>query len=365
MYPASMPEDNPKLERIQTSAAAQRLRFRTPYCGEPQTFRCVFRAALSIMLILFSCQVQAANKLRLAAQKTGTFAFELAVIKAQGLDKKADLDIEVAELASPEAAKVALMGGSVDIILSDWLWVARQRNLGNPLLFFPYSTALGAVMVASASPISSLEDLKGRKLGVAGGALDKSWLLLQALAARSGLDLKSEAKIVYGAPALLQQKALAGEVDASLNYWNFSVALEARGFRRLIDMEEVLRRLGFKEKLAMVGYVFEQRFAEAHSDALRRFFKIAQEARESLARSDADWGMIGRQIGVEDPTELALYRRAYLDGVPHRPIEDEITEARALYGLLAKIGGSALVGAHGQFDPDLYFRGAIAPSQEN
>src|SRR5438128_5931856 len=121
-----------------------------------------------------------AEVLRVAVQKTGTFAWELAVIRAHGLDKQANLAIEVLELASPEAGKIALRSGTADIILSDWLWVSRERSLGAKLTFYPYSSALGAVMVPAASSIQTLADLRGRKLAVAGGPIDKSWLLLLA-----------------------------------------------------------------------------------------------------------------------------------------------------------------------------------------
>src|SRR6478609_11135964 len=93
-----------------------------------------------------------AEILRVAVQKTGTFAWELAVIRAHGLDKQANLSIELLELASPEAGKIALRAGSADIIISDWLWVSRERSLGAKLMFYPYSSALGAVMVPDSSP---------------------------------------------------------------------------------------------------------------------------------------------------------------------------------------------------------------------
>ena len=115
-------------------------------------------------------------------QKTGTFAWELAVIRAHGLDSRPISRSRLLELASPEAGKIALRAGSADIIVSDWLWVSRERALGAKLTFYPYSSALGAVMVPAASPIQTLADLKGRKLAVAGGPIDKSWLLLQACA---------------------------------------------------------------------------------------------------------------------------------------------------------------------------------------
>src|SRR5207245_11032704 len=122
----------------------------------------------------------AADRIRVAVQRTGTLAWEIDVIKRHSLDRKADLAIETIELASTEAGKIALRGGSADLMLSDWLWVARERSLGDGLVFYPSSTTLGAVMAPAQSPIREVADLKGRKLAVAGGPLDKSWLLLQA-----------------------------------------------------------------------------------------------------------------------------------------------------------------------------------------
>ena len=96
-----------------------------------------------------------AEALRVAVQKTGTFAWELAVIRAHGLDKQANLSVEVLELASPEAGKIALRAGNADIVVTDWLWVSRERGLGAKLTFYPYSSALGAVMVPASSPIQT------------------------------------------------------------------------------------------------------------------------------------------------------------------------------------------------------------------
>ena len=143
-----------------------------------------------VFLLACSGAAHADDNLRVAAQKTGTFSWELGVIKEHGLDKKAGIHLDVTELATTEAGKVAIMGGSADIAISDWLWVSRERSLGGKLKFYPYSSTLGAVMVPPASSIAKLADLKGKKLGVAGGPLDKSWLLLQAYAKNSGIDLE-------------------------------------------------------------------------------------------------------------------------------------------------------------------------------
>ena len=190
----------------------------------------MLRFALTAFLVLAGAtSAAAADRIRLAVQKTGTLAWELDVIKTHGLDRKLDLVIEPIELASTEAGKIALKGGSADLMLSDWLWVARERSLGDGLVFYPSSSTLGAVMVPAQSSIRELIDLKGKRLAVAGGPLDKSWLLLQAWARRAGVDLRKQATVVYGAPPLLTEKALQGEIDATLTFWNFCANLESKG----------------------------------------------------------------------------------------------------------------------------------------
>jgi NitT/TauT family transport system substrate-binding protein len=263
------------------------------------------------------------------------------------------------ELASPEAGKVALKGGSADLIVSDVMWVARERALGGSLTFHPYTSTLGAVMVPQSSPVQRLSDLAGKRLGVAGGALDKSWLLLQALARRNGLDLRTSAAILYGAPQLLSVKAEQGDVDAVLNYWNLSADLEAKGFRRAIEMADVQKQLGADGPIAMVGYAFDETFAARNGDLLRRFFAMTNNAKVILAQSPDEWVRLADRIGSRDPRVLAIYRQRYKAGIPRRSLAAEEADARVLFRVLAEAGGSDLVGPAQELPAGTYwFAGA-------
>jgi NitT/TauT family transport system substrate-binding protein len=297
----------------------------------------------------------AADRIRIAAQRTGTFAWELAVLKAHGLDRQAGIDIETTELASTEAGKVALEGGSVDLMLSDWLWVTRERALGDDVVFYPYSSALGAVMVPANSPIRGFADLKGKKLAIAGGPLDKSWLLLQALARRSNLDLKTQAEVVYGAPPLLQQKTLQGETDATLTFWNFCAELEANGMRRAVAMDDVVKGLGATGPVAMVGYVFNGNWAQRNRSLLDRFFAATRQAKDILAQSPDEWQRLALRVLVGGTSALDVYRQRYLEGIPRRSLGAEVADARTLYNVLAEIGGADLVGPARELDPGTFY----------
>jgi NitT/TauT family transport system substrate-binding protein len=313
------------------------------------------RLCVIAALTLAVSNAMAADRIRIAAQRTGTFAWELDILKAHGLDRKAGIDTEITELASTEAGKVALESGSVDLMLSDWLWVTRERALGDDVVFFPYSSALGAVMVPANSPIGGIADLKGKKFAVAGGPLDKSWLLLQALARRSGLDLKTQADVAYGAPPLLQQKALQGETDATLTFWNFCAELEAAGMRRVLPIADVMKSLGAAGSVAMVGYVFNGKWAERNRSLLDRFFAATRQAKDILAQSPDEWQRLAPRVVLGGAGALEVYRQRYLEGIPRRPLGAEIADARILYAVLADVGGTDLVGPARALDPGTFY----------
>jgi NitT/TauT family transport system substrate-binding protein len=319
----------------------------------------VLLCCLRLWLIGAVCVVTTAafaDTIRLAIQKTGTVAWELDVARAHGFDKDAGLTIDTLELASPEAGKIALRGGSADVIVADWLWVSRERDLGAKLVFYPYSTALGGVMVSGDSPIHTLADLKDKSLAVAGGPIDKSWLLLAAATKQQGVDLKQEARIVYGAPALLAAKMQQGEMDAMLNYWNFCARLEAQGFRRVTDIEDLLPRFGAEGKLSMIGYVFDERWAQAHREAVARFLDVTAKAKQIMLTSDVEWQRIAPLTGTSDAAELKIYRDRYRQGIPNRSVDAEEADARVLYRVLAELGGPALVGQGKELAPGTFYR---------
>src|SRR3546814_7091272 len=116
--------------------------------------------------------------------KFGTANWEISTIQRHGLDERHGFALDVLELASNQATTVALQAGEVDVIVSDWLWVSRQRAEGKPYTFVPFSSAVGSLMVPADSPIRRLADLEGKKIAIAGGPPDKGWLLLRGLTAR-------------------------------------------------------------------------------------------------------------------------------------------------------------------------------------
>ena len=211
-------------------------------------------------------------------------------------------------------------------------------------------------MVRQDSPLRSLGDLKGKVLAVAGGPLDKSWLIVQAAAMREGIDLKREAVLEYGAPPLMSEKLQQGEADASLNFWNFCARLEAQGYRRIFDVRDAQAALGLKEPVALVGYAFSEDFATGHKDTIDRFIAATRQADDIMLRSDAEWEALRPLMKADDEWTFKAYRDRTREGIPRRPLAAEELDATALFKALAGIGGAQLVGPSQQLDAGLYYR---------
>ena len=297
---------------------------------------------------------RAAPTLRIAVLKFGTVNWVMDVIAHHGLDRANGIRIDKLALASTPATLVALQAGRVDCAVSDWLWVSRERASGAHWTFFPLSTDLGALVAARRAPIHRLADLRHRRLGVAGSPLDKSWVILQALARARHIDLARDARVSYGSPPLLNQELLAGRLDAVLTYWNFAAQLTSRGLPVVLPMSDALRQLGFKVPIPLVGYVVSDRWARAHPRALAGFVRATRQAESILATSDAEWSWLGPRTGARDPAELAALRQGFRAGIPLHWGERERHEAKALYALFARIGGRTLVGSSSTLQPGTF-----------
>lgn len=298
-----------------------------------------------------------ADSLRVGLVSFGTAAWEIDTMRRHGLDRDLGIGIETVTLADPAAGEIALQAGGVDAIVTDWLWVSRQRHEGQHIVFVPRSSALGEILVPADSPLTRLADLTGKRVGVAGGPLDKSWLLLRAYSRQTmGGDIADRLTPQFAAPPLLSQELARGRLDAVLTFWPFAARLEAQGFRRLASMTEVMGNLGFSPPVPMLGYAFSEHWIGAHPEAARRFITALDKA-DRLMSDIAEWDLLKPLTGAADEATSTALRQRFLAGIVTDPAGSAEAAAR-LYALLAAVGGTGLTGGAPAIAPGTFWREA-------
>jgi NitT/TauT family transport system substrate-binding protein len=297
----------------------------------------------------------AATPVRLTSVKFGSVSWMIETIRAEGIDKKHNLDLKIVEVANNPAAPVALLSGAADVIVSDWTWALRQRGRGDDLKFAPYSSALGSVMLPKDSPIKSIGDLQGKKIGVAGTGIDKSWILLRAYSRKTlGKDIAGFAEPIFGAAPLVSEEFKNGRLDAVLNFWTYAARLKAEGARELLTMADVIKGLNVSPTPALVGFVWSEKGVRDKGVPVDALLAAVADANAVLASSDAAWQRVRPLIKPASDAELIAIRDYYRSGITGSWGAADTASAEKLTNLLIELGDTELVGDGTHFDQNLF-----------
>ncbi|SPF81692.1 ABC transporter substrate-binding protein [Pseudoprimorskyibacter insulae] len=305
-----------------------------------------FFKGLAVAAALLSTAAQAEDQptLKAALQLSGTVAWEVDTIKHNGFDTQAGFSLDVMDVAGSSAARVALAAGEVDMIVADWLWVASQRAEGRDYVFIPYSKAVGGIYVPKESAATSLSDLVGGKIGIAGGPNEKSWLIFRAYAQQqAGLDIAAETEQVFGAPPLIFKSALSGELTGAINFWHFGAKMEAAGMRLLMSTSEAAVALGLNPDTPLLGYVVRGDVIEQHPEIVAGMVSASRAAKDLLASDSAAWDRLRDKMNAKTDAQFEALKTGWIEGIPAAgPVAEE--DAAKMLALMASLAGEDLVG---------------------
>jgi len=313
---------------------------------------------LIVIVLAFSMKAlaQKSPNVRLGVLKYGTVNWEVDVIKHHKLDQKYGFTLDVLSLGSKNASAVALQSDAVDIILTDWLWVNRQRGNGKDITLFPASIATGGLYVPNDSSVMDVRGLVNKKVGIAGGEVDKNWLLLQAYAkSQYGFDIKNQTKPSFMSPVLLNVLMLRGELDGGINFWHYGARLKAKGYRLLVTVPEMLKALHIEHDVPLLGWAFKKPWAEQHANSIKGFLQASLAAKQILYSSDEEWTRIRGLTKAEDEEVFASLKTEYRRGLLHQFGPQELTATKKIFTVLAQQGGHSLVGNATSLDEHTFY----------
>lgn len=296
------------------------------------------------LIIFLSLNLLSMDKLKIGVLAYGTVNWELEVLKQNNLDKKNGFELEFVKLASKNAQAIALQSNSVDIIVTDWIWVNTQRANDKDFTFYPYSKATGTLYVSKDSKAQTFLDLKDGDLGVTGSAYDKTWLILRAYSKyKYKKDLKDIINPVYASAPIIYQKMNDGSLSAAINYWHFNAKLKARGARALIEMKDVLKQLDINSDVSFVGWTFNRAKAMENQKLYNSFIKATHDAKDILLSDDTQWEKIKPLMNVKNDADFNALKEGYKEGVIKEFTKDNLNASYKIFELLLREGGRNLV----------------------
>ena len=312
---------------------------------------------LKVLILMFVVLLNsyANEKIKIGVLAFGTVNWELDVLKHNKLDEKYGIEVEVIKLASKHAVSIALQSNSVDIIVNDWVWVNRQRASGKDIKFYPYSKAVGALYIND-NNIKSLLDLSQKRLGIAGGSVDKTWLLFRAYYKNKyNKDLKDIVTPVFAAPPILYKKMLDKSLSASINFWHFNAKLEAKGLKRLLGVKEILEEFKISSDIPIIGWTFNSDFANKNKKVINSFLQASYESKKLLSTSNEEWNRIKPLMKVENEEMFESLKNGYLTGIVKNFSAIHIENSKKIFDILYKEGGGKLVGSSTSLDNKVFW----------
>jgi|KNS12BottometaT_FD_k123_209682_1 NitT/TauT family transport system substrate-binding protein len=320
-----------------------------------------FAATAALAMGATSAQAQI-PEVRIGLLSFGTVNWAADTIKNRAFDIRNGFELVVQGYGGNDATSIALQGGDVDVIITDAFWVSKQRAQGNDFVWVPYSNTVGGVIVRNDSGINSVEDLIGKNIGIAGGPVDKSWLLLQAWTLdQLGMNIRDAVgEVKFGNPFLVNNMISKGEVDAVMSFWNWNARLlnDSDNYHQLIGTGEILGVLGVEGTVPLLGWTFSEAWAEANPDAIAGFLKASQDATQLLATSDQAWATLkGRMNVTDNPSLFETYMTNYRAGIVSSFDADDQARARQAFSILSELGGEALMGPNPELEPGTFWGG--------
>ncbi|WP_417310686.1 ABC transporter substrate-binding protein [Devosia sp.] len=323
------------------------------------TPKLVLLAGLTLASLMAPARAEEPLHLTLGLQESGTVQWEIAAMQSLGLDAAHGIELDVRPLADSRAGQIALLTGTVDVILSDFVWVSTQRDTGNMVTMVPHSLAVGGLMVPEGSAMTGLPGLAGKTIGVAGGPVDKSWVILKAYYNfETGDALEDKVSARFGAPPLINELLASGGIDSGLNFWHWNARAKAMGMKEVLPVSRMLQGLGVAETPPLLGWSFSDETAAEKTEALTRFLDASFATKQALLEEDGIWaGLVDLMRAESDATLFSALRDDYRAGIVTHYNPNDVTAAEQTFALLAEYGGSDLVGDAETLAPGTFWAG--------
>lgn len=281
-------------------------------------------AALASGAIAAPRLARAATPVKMVIPRDSIFVLSYFGAKDAGIFKKHDIDIDLdarpfagflAGLPSKECQATTYSG--IDAIAKinqgvDW------AIIGGGLTVFQ------EVFVKKDSPVKTIADLKGRRVGVWSTGAGAFKAARVAIVDAGGPDVTKDATMVQVAPPALFKMLQGGQVDAMINESSFTVRAGSQpdAFRSIFSVNEYWKKkTGFPVIWAAPLCAWRS-WVDEDKNRAKNFAAAVEESFRWVAKPenfDAAVKAHGELAGVTDPAAIATYKKWLAEGLIFLP----------------------------------------------
>ena len=244
-------------------------------------------AAILLLLIYLSINPNEKENptIRIGVSQRPAFEF-LFIAQKQGFFNQSGLNIELVELSSLVEIRRAFERGKIDAMASTLVEVLEahkySERIAQPILVTDYS--MGADEILASGQITTVKDLKGKKIGVQAGSMSSYFLSL-------ALELNdidySEVTMIPMNLYELPQSLNSGKVDAIISFVPVSIAIKKQNnVNVLFDSSSIPQKLldviSINKDTLATNRGLQKRFIKAWALTLDYYQNNPEESYETL-----------------------------------------------------------------------------------
>jgi len=233
------------------------------------------------------------------------------VMEGHGLLDQVGLKADKVKSLSPANLHLMVAERKVDIGFGGFTTMATARSEGKDLIvIYGVFSPVNMVFVRKDSPIKTLSDLKGKKLGAFGGPGSTTFAFLAVLAKNwYGIDLFHDAEIVTAPAPALAELLGRGDVDAALLGTVESIQTFAQDrYRVLVDLSAEYKAHQGGRAPAHVTVATNEEFAKTHTDIVKDYLKAYKNTLAYIHAHPEVWDEYAASIQMNDPQQRVLLR---------------------------------------------------------
>ncbi len=260
----------------------------------------------------------------------GAQDFIVSVMDSRKLFERHRLEVTKTRILSPSTLHLMIAEGKVDIGFGGVTTMATARAQGKPVIVVHgIFSPVNVVFVPLTSPIRTLADLRGKKLGDFGGP-GSSTLAFLAVVAKQwyGLDLFRDVQLVAAPGPVLSTLLDSGQIDAALMGTTESINFSADGrYRALLDLSDEYKQRNMVAP-AHVAIATNEPFASAHRDLVTGFVQAYRDAVQFAREDQGVWTAYGKSVGIQSEAGIATLRAKMMPNLVERWDAEQIAAER-------------------------------------